>query len=141
MFEPNSKFYTVSTVLVHKYGVENVTVKNCMSHFSMFFSTKANLKLANGNTGHFQGIGIILCRFTKCYIIYPAGPVYYYPGHPSTTISSVELKFYFGFQKVKSEPFNTVTSLILKVVIGYHPTRLKTIYNIFKYKFSNSTFK
>ena len=29
--------YTVSTVLFHKYGGENVVVTNCMSHFSMFF--------------------------------------------------------------------------------------------------------
>ena len=70
----------------------------------MFVPTKATVKLANGNTGHAQGIGTILCRFLNCYIIHPVGPVYYCPGHPSNTISSGALKFYIGFKKVTSEP-------------------------------------
>ena len=45
-----SKIYTISTVLFHKYGRENVAVTNCMSHFSMFFLTKATVKLTNGKT-------------------------------------------------------------------------------------------
>ena len=76
---PPTKFYTVSTVLFHKYGGANVSVKNCMSHFSMFVPTNATVKLANGITGHAQGIGIILCLFPNCSIIYPVGPVYYCP--------------------------------------------------------------
>ena len=99
-----SKFYTVSTGLFHKDGGANVAVTNCMSHFSMFFPTKATAKLANGNTGHAQEIGIILCHFPNCSIIYPVGTVYYCPGHPSNTISSGALKFYIGFKKVTSEP-------------------------------------
>ena len=55
------------------------------------------VKLANGNMGHAQKIGIILCCFPNCSIIYPVGPVYYCPGHPSNTISSGALKFYIGF--------------------------------------------
>ena len=70
----------------------------------MYVPTKANVKLANGNTVHAQGIGIILCRFPKCSIIYQVGPVYYCPGHHSNTISSGDLKFYIGFKKIKSEP-------------------------------------
>ena len=70
-----SKFYTVSTMLFHKYGGENIGVTNCMSHFSMFVPTRANLKLANGNTGHAQVIGIILCPFPNFPIIYPVGLV------------------------------------------------------------------
>ena len=62
------------------------------------------MKLANGNMGHAQGIGIILCRFPNCSIIYPVGPVYYCPGNPSDTISLGALKFYVGLQKVTSEP-------------------------------------
>ena len=104
MVAPTSKFYTVSTVLFHKYGGANVAVTDCMSHFYMFVPTKVTVKLANGNTGHAQGIGIILCRFPNCSIIYPVGPVYYCPGHPSNTISSESLKFYIGFKKVTSEP-------------------------------------
>ena len=42
--------------------------------------------------------------FTKCYIMYPVGPVCYFPGHPSNTILSGVLKFYIGFQKVTYEP-------------------------------------
>ena len=66
--------------------------------------TKATVKLANGNTGHAQGIGIILCRFPNCSSIHPVGPVYYCPGHTSNTISSGALRFYIGFKKVTSEP-------------------------------------
>ena len=36
--------------------------------------------------------------------MYPVGPVYYCPGHPSNTISSGALKFYIGFKTVTSEP-------------------------------------
>ena len=94
---PPSKFYTVSTVLFHKDGGANFAVTNCMSRFSIFVPTKFTVNLANGNTGHVQGIGIIICRFPNCSIIYPVGPVYYCPGHPSNTISSGDLKFYIGF--------------------------------------------
>ena len=69
----------------------------------MFIPTKATVKLANGNTGHAQGIGIILCFFTNCSNIYPVELVYYCLGHPSNTISSCALKFYVCFQKVTSE--------------------------------------
>ena len=75
-----------------------------MSQLSMFVPTKATVKLANGNTGHAPGIGIILCRFPNCSIIYPVGPVYYCPGQPSNNISPGVLKFYIGFNKVTSEP-------------------------------------
>ena len=99
MVAPNSTFYAVSTVLGG-----NIAVKNCMSHFSIFFPTKATVKLANGNTLHDQVMGIILCRFSNRYIIYPVGPVYYFPGHTSNTISSGALRCYVGFKKVTSEP-------------------------------------
>ena len=84
-------------MLFHKYARENVAVTNCMSHFSMFVPTKSDVKLANGNMGHAQVIGIILCRFTNCPIIYPVVPVYYCPGHPSNTILSGDFKFHIGF--------------------------------------------
>ena len=94
---PHSKMYTVSSVLFHKDGGDNIAVTNCMSHFSMFVPNKAMVKLANVNTVHSQVIGIILCCFPNCSIIYPVGPVYYCPGQPSKTISSGALKFYDGF--------------------------------------------
>ena len=99
-----TKFQTVSTMLFHEYGRAIIAVTNVMSRFSMFVPTKATLKLDNGNTGHAKGIGIILCSFTNCSIIYQVGPVYYFPVHPSNTISSAYLKIYVGFQKGKSEP-------------------------------------
>ena len=79
----SSKFYTVSTVLFHKYGGSNVSVTNCMSHFSKLSPIKATVKLANIKTGHDQGIGIILCRYSECPIIYPVGPVFNYTFQPS----------------------------------------------------------
>ena len=90
--------------MFHKYGGANVAVKIFISHFYMFLSAKATVKLANGNTVHAQGIGIILCQFPNCSIIYPVGPVYYFPGHPSNFISSGALNFYIGFKKVTYEP-------------------------------------
>ena len=99
VISPTSKIYTVSTVLFHKYGGANVAVTNFMSHFYMFVPTKATVKLANVNTGHVQGIGIILCHFPNCQIIYPVEPVYYFLGQPSNTISSGALNFYVGFKK------------------------------------------
>ena len=116
----------------HTYGGENVSVTNCMSHFSMFVPTKADVKLANGNTGRSQVIAIIFCRFPNCSIIYPVGPVYYFPGHPYKTISSGALKFCVVFQRLRLNLFNIVTLLTLNTFIGDHPTRLKTILTIFK---------
>ena len=95
---PPSKFYTVYTVFFNKYGGANVAVANYMSHFSMFLPTKTTVKLANGNTEHTQGIRIILCCFPNCSIMYPVGPVYYYPGHPSNTISLDDLNFLLVFK-------------------------------------------
>ena len=53
------KLFTVSTALFRKDGGSNVSVSNCMSQFSMFFPTKATVKLANENTVHAQVVGII----------------------------------------------------------------------------------
>ena len=47
-----SKFYTFSTVLLHKYEGANVAVTNYMLHFSMFVPIKATVKLSNANTGY-----------------------------------------------------------------------------------------
>ena len=94
------KIYTVSTDLFLKYGGANVGVENCLSHFSMFVSTKVNVKLDNGNTVHYQLIGTILCLSPNCPVIYPVGTVYCCPGQPSNTILSGSLKSYFGFNKL-----------------------------------------
>ena len=96
MAAPFSKLYAVSTVLFHKELGADIAVTNCMSHFSIFVPTKDVVKLDNGNRGDAQEIGIILCHFPDCLIIYPVGPVHYCPGHPSNTISCA-LKFYIGF--------------------------------------------
>ena len=99
---PYSKVYTVYTVLFHKYGGENVAVKNWMSNFSMFVPTKTTVKLANGNTGHVQWVRIILCHISNVTIINTAEPVYYCTGNPSNTISLGDLKCYVDFQKITS---------------------------------------
>ena len=75
-----------------------------MSQFSIFSPTKATMKLANGNTENAQGTGINLCNFYYCSTVYPVGPVYYFPVHPSNTISSGALRFYVGSQNVTSTP-------------------------------------
>ena len=103
MVSPTSIFYTIYTMLFFKYGGTNVAFKNVMSHFYMFFPTKDAVKLANENMEHAQLIGIILCCFPNCSIIYPSGTFYYCPGHPYNTIWSWALTFYAGFQKVTSE--------------------------------------
>ena len=72
---------------------------------------KATAKLANGNTGHAKVIGIILCFFPNCSIIYPVGTVYYCLGQPSHTISSGNLKFNVGSQKFMSEPLEHCDSV------------------------------
>ena len=110
-----------------------------MSHFSIFPPNKETAKLGNRNTGHDQGIGIILCCFPDCSMIYPVWTVYYCPGHPSNTILSGNLKFYVGFQKVKSEPLEHCDFVDLQVFLEYQPTKLKTVSTIFNWKLSAST--
>ena len=100
---PSSICYTVSVLLFRKYLGENIGVTNCMSHFSMVVPTKADVKFTNGNMDNSQEIGILLCHFPNCTIIYTVLPVYYCPGHPSNTISLGELKFHLGFQNITSE--------------------------------------
>ena len=100
----------------------------------MFVPTKATVKLANGNTGHAQGIGIILCRFPNCSIIYQVGTVYYCPGHPSNTILSGALKFYIGFKKVTSEPLENCDLVDPQGRSWRSPHQTKTIYTIFRSK-------
>ena len=104
MVAPISKICRFSTLLFRKDLISDSVVTNGISQFSMFVPTKATAKLDNGNTVHVQEIGIILCRFSNYTIIYPVGPVYYCSVHPSNTISSGDLKFYFVSQKVTSEP-------------------------------------
>ena len=120
----------------YKNGGANVAVTNFMSKISMFVPTKATVKLTNGNTGHAQGIGIILCRFPNFLIIYPVGPVYYFPGHPPNAISSDVLKFYVVLKKLHLNLLNIVTLLNLRVVLGDHHNRLTTTLTIFNSKFS-----
>ena len=98
-------------MLFHKYLGENIGVTNCMSHFSMFVSTKADVKFTNGNMGHSQEIGILLCHFPNCTIIYTVLPVYYCPGHPSDNIS-------LGYIKSTSESVPYLDT-----------TRIKSIYD------------
>ena len=92
----------------------------------MLVPTKAIVELYNRNTGHAKVIGIILCCFTNCSIMYTVIPVYYFTGHPSNTISLGALKCYIGFQKVTYEPLGHC-DFLAPMVVGDHPTRLLTI--------------
>ena len=56
---PYSKVYTVLTVFFNKYGGAIFGVKNGLLHFSMFITTKFNIKSAGGNMGDSQGVGIV----------------------------------------------------------------------------------
>ena len=129
---PSSKIYTIYTVFFHKYGGSNVAITNCMSHFYMFVKSKSTVKLANKNAGDSQVIGIILCCFTNCPILYLMGPVYYCPGHPSNTISLCVLKFYVGFKNITSEPLEHCHFVYPQGCSWTSFTRLKTIETIFK---------
>ena len=119
------KVYTVSTVLFHKYGGENVAITNCMSHFSMFVPTKATVKLDNGNMGHAQGIGVILCRFPKWSIIYLVVPVYYFQVILPKQSHQVPSNFMLVFKRLHLNLLKIVVLLTLKVIIRDYPTKLK----------------
>ena len=84
-------------MLFCKHEGADVAVTNFMSRFFMLVPSKVTVKFSNLNMVHVQGIWIILCYFTNYTIIYPVGPVYYLPGHPSNTISLGALKYYVGF--------------------------------------------
>ena len=92
-----------------------------------FFSTKATVKLANVKTVHAQLVGIVLCHFPNCSIIYPVVTVYYFSGNLSNTISLGALKFDISFKRLHLNLLNILTFLTLKVAIGDPPTILKTI--------------
>ena len=128
-------------MLFHTDVVADVAVTNCMSHFSFFFLTKATIKIDNGNTVHSQDIRKFLYSFPNCSIICTGGPVYYFPGHPSNTISSVSLKFYVGFQKVVSDPLEYCDFVGPQGCSLISPIRLKTINSLFKYKLQKSILK
>ena len=82
--------------------------------------------------GHAQGIGIVLCYLPNRPIMYLVGPVYSFTVQLSNTTSMGNLKFYLGSQKVMSEPLKNYAFWTLKVVLRSHPTRLRTIWTIFK---------
>ena len=87
----------------------------------------STVKLANGNTGNSQGIGIFLCCFPKCPIIYPVGPVYYFPGNLYKTISSCDLNFMLVNKRIHLNLLNIVIFLTLKVILGDLPTRIVNV--------------
>ena len=94
----------------------------------MFPPTKATVKLANGDTGNAQGIGIIL------YVIFLTVTLYFrreqfiivYVTLP-TPYHQVPSNFMLVFKNLHLELLNIVTLLTLKVVLGYYPNRIKTI--------------
>ena len=123
--EPTSKFYTLSTVLFHKYGGDNFVVKNFMSQFSMFVPTKYTAKLANGNTGHAQGIGIIFIAFLNVQFYIQRDQFIIFQVTLTTLSHQVPQNFMLVLKKLHLKLLNIVTLLTLKVVLGYHHNRIK----------------
>ena len=109
-------------MLFHKYGGENVAVKNCMSHFSMFVPTKATGKLDNGNTGHAQGIGIFYAALLTVRIYPPLDQCISVQVTLLTLNHKVPSSFILFFKRLHLNLLNIVTLSTLKVFLGDHPT-------------------
>ena len=74
----------------------------------MSIPTKATLKLANGNMGHAQGIGFILCCFTNCLILYPVGAFFIFQVTLPTASHQVSSNFMLGFKRLHLNLLNIV---------------------------------
>ena len=122
----------------NKYGGLNIVITNWFLNFSILVPTRANINFYDGNTGHAQVIGIILCKFPNCSNIYTLGPVYYCTDHPSNTISLDALKFHFGFKRFDLNHLNTVNLWTLKASLGGQNMRQKIIFTICRFRLLNS---
>ena len=126
-------------MLFHKDREANFAVTNGMSHFSMFFPTKATVKLANENTGHTQVIGIIFVAFLTVQLYIQWDQLIIATVTLPALFHQVPLNFILVFKRLHLNLLNIVYLLTLKVVLGDHHTRLKTFLTIFNSKFSSST--
>ena len=126
--------------MFHKYGGANVGVTNCLSCFPMLVPNISNVKLADGNMDHAQGIGNILCQFTKLPVIYPVRPVYYFPGHPLNTVSVGDLKYYVDLKRLHQNLLNSLVLWTLKDDLGDLNIRNRTICIICRLRLLNSTY-
>ena len=97
--------------------------------------------VSNRNIGNTQVIGIILCRFPNFSIIYSETKFIIIQVTRLTPSHQVPSSYVFGFKRLGLNLLNIVTLLTLKVIIGDHPNRLKTISTIFKPKKLKSTLK
>ena len=121
----SSKCYTVYTAFLHKYGGENVAITYFMSHFSMFFPTRATLKLDNENMRHAQGIGLfyVILLTVPSYIRWKQFLILQVTLQtPSHQVSS---KCMLVFKGLHLNLLNIVILLTFKSVLWYYPTRLK----------------
>ena len=107
----------------------------------MFVPNKATAKLANEKMVHAQGIEIILCCFPNYSIMYPVWKFIIFQVTPTTPYHQGISSCMLDLKRLDINLLNILILLTLKVVPRYHPTRLKTILTIFKYKLSNSTLK
>ena len=117
----------------------NISVKNCMSQFSMFLPTKATVKLANWNMGHDQVIGSIFCRLLTVPLYIQWNQFIIVQVTLTTPPHQVPSNFIPAFKMLCLNLLNIVILLNLTVFLGYHPNRLKTILTILKSKLSEST--
>ena len=85
----------------------------------------ATVKLANGNTVHAQLIGIVLYFFVILYIQW-GDFIIFHVTFP-TPSDWVPFNFIFNFKRLHINLLNILILLTLRVVLGYHSTRLKTI--------------
>ena len=83
---------------------ENILVSQIVCHTFLCSSQPRPMWLANGNMGHAQVIGIILCSFPNCPIIYPVGTVYYFQITLPTPFHRVPSNVMLVFKKFTSEP-------------------------------------
>ena len=132
MVAPPSKFYTVSTVLFHKYGGANVAVTICMSHFYIVSPTKATVILDNGNMENYQVIGIIYVPFLTVLLYNQWEQFMIVQVTLPTPSHQAPSNFKLAFKRLYLNFLNIVALLTLKVVLGDYPTRLETILTIFK---------
>ena len=112
-----------------------------MSHFSIFVSTNATVKMDNGNTGHSKELGLFFVALLTVTL--------YIEWHHFIIVQvtllnppdQVTSDFMLVFKRLHMNLLNIVTLVTLKLVLGYHPTRLNIIWTILISKISNSTLK
>ena len=128
----SSNFYTVSTMLFHKYVVSNDGVMNWMLQFFMFISTKASMRLSNVNMVHAWGIRNILCFYLNDPLNIQWDQFINFQVTLEMRFHWVPLKVMYAFKMLRQKFFTIVIVWTLQAILGVHPTVLRNIWTIFK---------